>query len=55
MIERDPEEISEHDAATIIFKVEPLVIEKFVEFPELGRFVLLKNGKSIGAGVVLGV
>ncbi|MDI6811500.1 MAG: GTP-binding protein [archaeon] len=55
VMEKYPKEISEHEAATIVFKVEPLVIEKFVEFPELGRFVLLKNGKSIGAGVVLGV
>jgi translation elongation factor EF-1alpha len=29
-------------------------VEKFAEIPELGRFVLVKNGRNIGAGVVLG-
>ena len=53
VVERNPEEINEHDAATIVFATEPLVVEKFVEIPELGRFVLVKNSKNIGAGVVL--
>lgn len=53
VIERNPEEINEHDAATIAFATEPVVVEKFVEIPELGRFVLVKNSKNIGAGVVL--
>ena len=51
--EENPEEINEHDAATIVFATEPLVVEKFVDIPELGRFVLVKNGRNIGAGVVL--
>lgn len=50
-----PEEINEHDAAIIVFDVEPVVVEKFVEFPELGRFVLVKENRNIGAGVVLNV
>ena len=53
VMEENPEEINEHDAATIVFATEPLVVEKFVEIPELGRFVLVKNGRNIGAGVVL--
>ena len=53
VVERNPEEINEHDAATIAFATEPLVVEKFVEIPELGRFVLVKANKNIGAGVVL--
>ena len=53
--EENAEEINEHDAATIVFATEPLVVEKFVEIPELGRFVLVKDGKNIGAGVVLDV
>ncbi len=52
-IASDAEEINEHDAATIVFEVEPVVVEKFVEFPELGRFVLVKENRNIGAGVVL--
>lgn len=53
VMERNPEKINEHDAATIVFATEPLVVEKFAEIPELGRFVLVKNSKNIGAGVVL--
>lgn len=53
VLERNPEEINEHDAATIVFATEPLVVEKFAEIPELGRFVLVKANKNIGAGVVL--
>ncbi len=53
VMERNPEEINEHDAATIVFATEPLVVEKFAEIPELGRFVLVKDGKNTGAGVVL--
>ena len=52
VMERNPEQINEHDAATIVFATELLVVEKFVEIPELGRFVLVKNGRNIGAGVV---
>lgn len=48
-----PEEINEHDAATIVFATEPVVVEKFADIPELGRFVLVKANKNIGAGVVL--
>ena len=53
VLERNPEEINEHDAATIVFATEPLVVEEFAEIPELGRFVLVKANKNIGAGVVL--
>ncbi|MFQ6095273.1 MAG: GTP-binding protein [Candidatus Bathyarchaeia archaeon] len=54
VMEECPEEISENEAANVIFKTDPLVVEKFSEVPELGRFVLYKD-KNIGAGVVLGV
>jgi len=47
------EEIEENEAATIVFETEPLVVEKFSEIPELGRFVLARGGRNIGAGVVL--
>lgn len=55
VLERYPGELGEHDAATIRFATEPLVVERFAEIPELGRFVLVKQGRSIGAGVVLDV
>lgn len=55
MIDKNPEKMKEHDAATVLFSTEPLVVEKFSEIPELGRFVMVKDSKNIGAGVVLDV
>jgi elongation factor 1-alpha len=52
VVERNPNMISENDAAVILFSTEPLVVEEFSEIPELGRFVLVKD-RNIGAGVVL--
>lgn len=50
---KDSEELGEHEAATIIFATEPLVLEKFAEIPELGRFIIARKNKNVGAGVVL--
>ncbi len=52
VMEKQPAEIAENEAAIILFATEPLVVEKFSEIPELGRFVLVK-GRNIAAGVVL--
>jgi elongation factor 1-alpha len=52
VISKDPEEISQHEAATIVFSTEPLVVEQFSNIPELGRFVLARN-RNIAAGIVL--
>ena len=46
-------EIGANEAATIIFATEPLVLEKFSEIPELGRFVIARKNTNVGAGVVL--
>ena len=54
VMERYPSEIGENEVATIRFATEPLVVEKFSEIPELGRFILVRD-KNIGAGVVLEV
>jgi len=42
-----------NEAATIIFRTEPLVVEEFSEIPELGRFVVAREGSNIGVGFVL--
>lgn len=55
VMDKNSKEIGENEAATIIFKSEPLVLEKFSEIPELGRFVLARDGRNIGAGVILEV
>ena len=50
--ERYPDHFSKHEAATVLFATEPLVVEKFADIPELGRFVIVRD-KNIGAGIVL--
>ena len=52
VIEEHPAYINEHEAATIIFATDPLVVERFSDIPELGRFVLARD-KNIAAGIVL--
>ena len=48
-------ELKAGEAGAGSLDTEPIVIEKFSEIPELGRFVLTKNNRSIGLGVVLDV
>jgi len=50
---KNVEGIGQNEAATIIFETEPLVVEKFSEIPELGRFVMARKNRNVGAGVVL--
>lgn len=50
------EEVEPNEAAIIKFRtLEPLVAEKFLDNPGLGRFVVVKNDKNVGAGVILEV
>ena len=53
VVKRCPDYISEHEAATVVFETEPLAVEKFAEIPELGRFILIRDNRNIGAGIVL--
>ena len=53
VISTSPEEIGLNQAATVVFRTEPMVVESFSEMPELGRFILARNGKNVGAGIVL--
>ncbi|MCL4435484.1 MAG: GTP-binding protein [Thaumarchaeota archaeon] len=52
VVEESAEKVNEDEAATIVFSTEPVVVEKFSDIPELGRFVLYKD-RNIGVGVVL--
>jgi elongation factor 1-alpha len=55
-VEENPSYLRTGDAAVIRFvPLQPLVIEKFTDFPQLGRFALRDMGTTIGAGVVLEV
>jgi len=53
VVGKDIEQIGENEAATIIFQTEPMVVENFIEIPELGRFILARGKKNIGAGVII--
>ncbi|MEM2622954.1 MAG: hypothetical protein QXI35_08840, partial [Candidatus Nezhaarchaeales archaeon] len=54
VVESNPSFIKMGDAAIVKFKpIKPLVIEKFSDFPQLGRFAMRDMGKTIGIGVVL--
>jgi len=53
VLQTNPAAIGENEAATVIFRTEPMVVSRFAEMPELGRFILVRDGKNIGAGIVL--
>ncbi len=53
-LEESSADVKPNEAAIIRFHtVEPLVLEKFSEIHSLGRFVISKDGKNAGAGIVL--
>ena len=53
VMDKAPGFISQHEAATMLLATEPLVVELFSDIPELGRFILVRDNKNIGAGIVL--
>ncbi|ADG91659.1 translation elongation factor EF-1 subunit alpha [Thermosphaera aggregans] len=55
-VEKNPQFLKQGDAAIVKFKpIKPLVIEKYSDFPALGRFAMRDMGKTIGIGQVLDV
>ncbi len=56
VIEENPSYIKRGDSAIVkIVPTQPLCIEKYQEFPPLGRFAVRDMGKTIAAGIVLDV
>jgi len=56
VVEKNPQFIKMGDAAIIKFKpIKPLVVEKYSDFPALGRFAMRDMGKTVGIGVVTDV
>jgi len=56
IVEKNPPFIKMGDIAIVKFKpIKPMVIEKFSEFPQLGRFAMRDMGKTIGIGIVTDV
>jgi elongation factor 1-alpha len=56
VIQEKPDFIKTGDAAKIrVQPLKPVVVEKFSEFPALGRFAIRDMGITVGAGIVLDV
>ncbi len=54
--EKNPATIKTGDVAIVRIKpTKPLVVEKYADFPQLGRFAVRDMGETVGAGVVLDV
>jgi len=54
IVEKHPQFIKMGDIAIVKFKpIKPMVIEKFAEIPQLGRFAMRDMGKTVGIGVVI--
>ncbi len=52
-VEKNPQFIKQGEAAMVKFHpIKPMVIEKFSDFPALGRFAMRDMGKTVGIGVV---
>jgi len=55
-LEKNPQFIKQGDVAIVKMKpIKPLVVEKFNEFPALGRFAMRDMGKTVGVGVIVDV
>uniref|UniRef100_A0A7C2ZMF8 Elongation factor 1-alpha n=1 Tax=Ignisphaera aggregans TaxID=334771 RepID=A0A7C2ZMF8_9CREN len=53
VVEKNPPFIKQGDIAIIRFKpLKSMVIEKYSEFPQLGRFAMRDMGRTIGIGIV---
>jgi elongation factor 1-alpha len=53
VVEKNPQFIKQGDHAIVRFKpLKPMVIEKYSEFPQLGRFAMRDMGRTIGVGIV---
>ncbi|HDN01752.1 MAG TPA: elongation factor 1-alpha, partial [Candidatus Bathyarchaeota archaeon] len=56
VIEKSPKYLKAGDSAVVKMRpIKPLVVEKFKDFPALGRFAIRDMGMTIGAGIVLEV
>ncbi|MEM0026342.1 MAG: translation elongation factor EF-1 subunit alpha [Ignisphaera sp.] len=54
--EKNPPFIKQGDIAIVRFKpLKPMVIEKYSDFPQLGRFAMRDMGKTVGIGIVMDI
>jgi elongation factor 1-alpha len=55
-MEKNPQTLKTGDIAIVKIKpTKPVAMEKFSDFPQLGRFAIRDMGETIGAGIVLDV
>ncbi|MBI4399922.1 translation elongation factor EF-1 subunit alpha [Candidatus Micrarchaeota archaeon] len=55
-MQKNPDFIKTGDVAIVKIKpLRPIVVEKFSEFPQLGRFAIRDMGQTVAAGVVLDI
>jgi len=55
-LQKNPDFVKTGDVAIVKVKpLRPLVVEKFSEFPQLGRFAIRDMGQTVAAGIVLEV
>lgn len=51
--EKNPQFIKQGESAIVKFKpIKPLCVEKFSDFPPLGRFAMRDMGKTVGVGII---
>ncbi|AKA73541.1 translation elongation factor EF-1 subunit alpha [Saccharolobus solfataricus] len=54
--EKNPQFLKQGDVAIVKFKpIKPLCVEKYNEFPPLGRFAMRDMGKTVGVGIIVDV
>ncbi len=54
--EKNPETLKTGDVAIVKIKpTKPICIEKFSDFPQLGRFAIRDMGETVGAGIILDI
>jgi elongation factor 1-alpha len=55
-IEKNPQFIKQGEFAVVRLKpIKPLVVEKYADFPQLGRFAMRDMGKTVGIGQVIDI
>jgi elongation factor 1-alpha len=54
--EKNPETIKTGDVALVKIKpTKPICVEKYSDFPQLGRFAIRDMGETVGAGIILDI
>ncbi len=55
-LEKNPQTIKTGDIAIVKVKpTKPIILEKYSDFPQMGRFAIRDMGETIGAGIILDV